>query len=360
MTLDPDVQSVICALTSVIWISYPVEKAKGSAKKYSELQYRYFLTEEAMARLIQSSKKNNWLIIGRLKNWETALLQPVPLWGLKPVFNLAFTALNVGDIVWFYVTDPVKGVIGLGLVKDKYIDTNNLVWPEEQVKKAVIWPLRFRIQVLKVLNSDQWTAGRIKINDFRLNWQVGFQALRDDHMVLLTDRAMKAFGVTLNADFSTGATIAQATAVSEAHREPVWNEAPVLTHRSLQESIAEIGKLQYYHSQLEYPIDLPGENKNIDVIWKREIAGVPTYAFEVELSGGIERAITRLKFAYTRWNSQPRMIVPKELVGKINNIIATEDRMFSERFKMYEPAQIVDLLRKKRDLKSFEQNLGIY
>jgi hypothetical protein len=35
--------------------------------------------------------------------------------------------MNIGDILWFYATRPVAGVIGIGLVKDKYIDTVNLV-----------------------------------------------------------------------------------------------------------------------------------------------------------------------------------------------------------------------------------------
>jgi hypothetical protein len=33
------------------------------------------------------------------------------------------------------------------------------------------------------------------------------------------------------------------------------------------------------------------------VVWKRELDGVPTFAFEVEMSGNIEKAISRLKLA---------------------------------------------------------------
>lgn len=94
-----------------------------------------------------------------------------------------------------------------------------------------------------------------------------------------------------------------------------------------------IGKLQFNHTQLEYPIELPDENKNLDVVWKRELSGVPTFAFEVELSGGLEKAIARLKFAYTRWNSQPRVIVPPKFSKKVNNILATEERNFTNQFR---------------------------
>lgn len=305
----------------------------------------------------------NWLVIGVRKNWETALSQPVPLWGLKQRYQVEFQALGIGDIIWFYVTYPITGVIGLGMVKDKYIDNMNLIWDEELETKKVIWPLRFRIQVLKVINNARWTTDRIRINDFHLNWQIGFQLLQDNHLAKLTKKAEDTFGIITPGNFFSGATITQPlimeksastyTPTSQVEKQPI-------THRNLQETIAEIGKLQFYHSQLEYPIELSGGDKNLDVVWKREIAGVPTFAFEVELSGGIERAIARLKFAYTRWNSQPRIVAPQELSQKINNIIATEDRIFSQQFKIYEPNQIIELLDKKRELKTVEQNLGIY
>jgi len=139
-----------------------------------------------------------------------------------------------------------------------------------------------------------------------------------------------------------------------------WEKAKPISHRNLQEAIAEIGKLQFYHTELEFPLELPGEDKNLDEVWKREITGVPTFAFEVELSGSIERALARLKFAYKRWNSRPRIVIPKEYSSKVNNIVLAEERDFSNQFKMYEPAQLVELLEKKRELKNLEQNLEIY
>src|ERR687887_122446 len=99
---------------------------------------------------------NNWLVIGSVQNWETALSQPVPIWGLKPVHKTSFDALQPGDTIWFYATSPVAGVIGLGLVKDKYFDKNNLIWHAEKKERNVIWPYRFRFQVLKVVDAQHW------------------------------------------------------------------------------------------------------------------------------------------------------------------------------------------------------------
>lgn len=308
-------------------------------------------------------KINNWLLIGVSKNWETALSQPVPRWGLKLRYRGEFQSLNIGDIVWFYATAPISGVIGVGMVKDKYIDNMNLVWDEELRRKEVIWPLRFRIQVLKVISQERWKSDNIKISDFHLMWQIGFQLLQDKHVAKLTKRSEKAFVMAPQEDYFSGATIVQPSLIKEPlqpYMAAPQTEKPPLTHRDLQGAIAEIGKLQFYHTQLEYPIELPGEDKNLDVVWKREIAGVPTFAFEVELSGMIEKAIARLNFAYNRWNSRPRIVVPQRYSRKVNNIIAAEKRDFSRQFKMYEPTQLIELLNKKKELKTLEQNLEIY
>ena len=308
-------------------------------------------------------KFQNWLVIGISKNWETALSQPVPIWGLKPRYQGEFQTLRIGDVVWFYITSPISGIIGLGILKDKYIDNMNLIWDEELSKKAVVWPLRFRIHVLKVISGELWKSGNIKINDFHLNWQIGFQLLQDNHAEELTKRSKEIFGMDPQENFYSGATITKPLVSKEATQAfgvTTQTEKPVLTHRNLQETIAEIGKLQFYHTQLEYPIELSGEAKNLDVVWKREISGAPTFAFEVELSGVIEKAIMRLKFAYNQWNSRPRIVVPKEFSRKVNNIIAAESKDFFSQCRMYEPTQLIELLDKKRDLRTIEQNLGIY
>ena len=305
-----------------------------------------------------TSKPKNWLVIGVPKNWETALSQPVPIWGLKPRYQTEFQAMEIGDTLWFYVTRPVSGVIGMGTVKDKYVDQVNLVWEEELKKKEVIWPLRFRIHVLKLLPRSQWKSNFIKISDFGLFWQGGFQLLSDKHALELMKRAERLFGnMTLDGMFA-GATITGL--FLREKEEESYGAKENLSHRKLQEQIAEIGKLQFYYTQLEYPVELPGERKSLDVVWKREIDGVPTFTFEVELSGMIERAIERLRFAYQKWNSRPRIIVPGEFVKKVHNIVGAGDRSFSQQFRVYEIGQIVDLLRLKRKLRETEQRLKLY
>lgn len=308
------------------------------------------------------NKIKNWLVIGIPKNWETAFSQPVPIWGLKPRYQAEFQSMDIGDLLWFYSTSPVGGVIGIGIVKDKYIDNINLIWEEELKQKEVIWPLRFRIHVLKVLPRTQWKTDKIRISDFGLFWQVGFQLLKDEHAVELSQRVKHFLGAISEEDLFSGATIMQPSLIKE--KQPLYvpslEKELVIPHRELQNQVAEIGKLQFYYTETEYPLELPSEKKNLDVVWKREVDGVPTFVFEIELSGMLEKAVERLKFAFRKWNSRPRVIIPKDFIKKAHNIITASDKDFSQQIKIYEPVQITELLSKKRELKNVEQNLEIY
>ncbi len=305
-----------------------------------------------MAELI---KQQNWLVVGVEENWDTAFAQPLPIWGLKNIRRGEFEQLNTGDIIWCYATSPVKGIIGVCLALEKYIDKKNLVWYEELINNKVIWPLRFRIQPLKLLPNQRWINDKIEINDFGLNLQIGFQLLNDQQVNILIQRSKTVFGFNNLKELLTGPSIIPYDKIPQNGTAlEIQEPKQINTHREIQNMIAEIGKLQAYYTQTEYPINLPDEKKNLDVVWKREINGVPTLAFEVELSAQFEKAIIRLKYAYTNWNSRPRIIAPSEYFPKIKNIIATEDRHFINDIKIYHPEQINDLFNKKRE------NLGIY
>lgn len=308
-----------------------------------------------------SKNIKNWLVIGISKNWETALSQPIPIWGLKQRFRSEFEILKTGDILWFYVTSPVSGVVGLGIVKDKYIDNSSLTWREELEKGRIIWPLRFRIQVLKVLPQSLWKTHKIKIDDFGLFWQLGFHLLDNNYVIELFKRAKSIFEIDEN-DIFAGASIAKSLIAEKepCYKPPLEKDKLILTHNDLQTQIAELGKLQFYYTEVEYPLSLTGEKKNLDVVWKREIDGVPSFAFEIEISGMIERALDRLNFAFKKWNSRPRLVIPEGFLNKVNNILKLSERDFSNSMKTYSSAQIMELWNKKRELRGIEQKLEIY
>lgn len=292
--------------------------------------------------------KNNWLLIGTLENWENSLRQPIPIWGLKEIHLNKFNFLELNDYIWIYVKSPVKGVIGLGMVTDKYIDRINLFWKDEIENNKVIWPLRFRFRILKIIPKELWIKDNIKINDFNLFWNSGFHQLDENLSTELFKRFELKHKINPK-EIEYGPVI-----IKPSERKDI-----TFNHRELQEQIAEIGKLQDYYSETEYPIELPGERKNIDVVWKREIDGVPTFTFEVELSSMLEKAVERLKFSYFKQNSKPRIIVPNDCIHKVNNILSVQEKNFRTQIRIYEIKKIQELYDLKIKLKNLEKELDL-
>ena len=77
-----------------------------------------------------------WLVVGAKKNWFTAF-EYKNIWGLRNTQRHLWENLNEGDKVFFYVTSPVSGIIGYGIVRTKMIQDKPL-WPEELKGNEVI------------------------------------------------------------------------------------------------------------------------------------------------------------------------------------------------------------------------------
>lgn len=291
-----------------------------------------------------------WIVIGRYENWITALNQPIPLWGLKPSYGAEFEGLVPGNLAWIYVTNPVGGVIGLAMVREKYIDQATPLWPEELAKRQVIWPLRFRLEIVRILPVDRWTDYAVSIHDFGLFLQKGFQRLsRQQHQTLL--QRFGAWGKPTLGRFDSGATLwAPVSDSREEHR--------ISLHRDLQELIAETGRLQHYHSQTEFPL---GDGSEVlDVVWKREVTGAPTIAFEVELSASVENALSRLRLAHERWATRPCIVIGGMDPERVRRVLAGHSQDFPRMVRVCAEEQIREVHRLKRQLRSLEHDLGIF
>ncbi len=63
-----------------------------------------------------------WLAIGPAGNWEIGIR--AGMWGVTPRYSKAWSQVTAGDMVFFYVMTPVKGVVGYGrVVETKYTDS---------------------------------------------------------------------------------------------------------------------------------------------------------------------------------------------------------------------------------------------
>jgi predicted RNA-binding protein len=287
-----------------------------------------------------------WLVVGSPKNWDTAFKQG-NIWGLRKSQRHLWESLDESDRVLFYATQPVSGIIGHGLIRTKFRQSRPL-WPEEVRKNEVIWPLRFEFDVESCLPQKEWKARRLVTK--AIFPRAGFQLLSEDVGVELISSVGKVEYVptvdkpSIVAEPSTG-FVGMSGEVGEAS----------LTHDELQEKLLEIGKLQNFIAEKEYPFDIG----RLDVVWRRVVNSVPTYVFEVQVGGDVYHALAKLKHAFDLWNSHIFIVASEKDLSKASSLLSGTFHEVSNRVRFIELEQVVELYKRKRNYLDFERMLGI-
>jgi hypothetical protein len=129
-----------------------------------------------------------------------------------------------------------------------------------------------------------------------------------------------------------------------------------INHDDLKSYLAEIGQLQGYIADEEYPM----ESTYLDVVWRRVERSVPTFVFEVQVSGDIYSAMVKLKHAFDLWNSHIFLIAGRKDKSKYQEFVAGTFHEVEDEMKFIDVAAIKPLLDKKRDYKETERILGIF
>jgi Mrr restriction endonuclease-like protein len=85
----------------------------------------------------------------------------------------------------------------------------------------------------------------------------------------------------------------------------VERKEKTLTHREAQAMLVEIGLMLGKHAEAEF--------EHYDVVW-RDAASSPrlSHVFEVQISGSVDSALTRLKRAYDAQRSRPFLVIAGE------------------------------------------------
>jgi hypothetical protein len=87
---------------------------------------------------------------------------------------------------------------------------------------------------------------------------------------------------------------------------PEFNAAPRrITHKEAQQMLIEIGQLLGRHAEAEY--------EYYDVVWRDSLASPRlSHVFEVQISGSVDSALTRLKHAYDAQRSKLFLVIADE------------------------------------------------
>jgi len=271
-----------------------------------------------------------WLVVGSPEHWRVAF-EDGNVWGLQAIKKRWWERSTEGDGLVFYVTRPVGGAIGLGRVITKFKQDKPL-WPVEIQKGEVLWPLRFEFDVEFCFPPAQWDTSRLEIDSLRAIVQAGFQPLKDK----ARDVALEAFE----------SFIAQ----------PVREKGDVTgLHEELKTKIAEMGRIQKFLAEAEYPM----ESTRLDVVWRRVEKSVPTYVFEIQVGGDIYHALGKLKHAYDLWNSRIFLVAGPGDREKADFLLTGTFHEIRDRLAFIEIEKMQELYTKKKAYRELEEDVGI-
>jgi predicted RNA-binding protein len=283
-----------------------------------------------------------WLLVGSEKNWKVAF-ENKNIWGLKDFRELKalWCMLREGDGLLFYVSKPVHGIVGVGHVVAKFKQTTPL-WPEEIRRNEVIWPLRFEFDIEYCLPPNLWKSHKYTSHDLQMISRMVFQCYPIEEV--------NTTRVELGLKTLTETSFLSSLELSETVEPAIFNHDDVKTH------LAEIGRIQGYIAEKEYPL----ESTRIDVVWRRVERSVPTFVFEVQIGGDIYHAMAKLKHAFDLWNSHIFLVATMAAKGKYQELILGTFHEVADQMRFIDIPSVEELLRKKKNYKEMERALGIF
>jgi predicted RNA-binding protein len=283
-----------------------------------------------------------WLVVGTARNWKFAF-ENGNIWGLKEFRELKslWNLLEEGDKILFYVSNPIKGIVGVGKITTKFYQTNPL-WPDEVQKGSVLWPLRFEFDIEYCLPPSLWQSRCYQETNLQLITRMVFQCIPNK----VVSEVRKHLELPNETDLLHVPAI-RTSLISE--------QTVKLDHEQIKQQIVEIGQIQGFLAEMEYPI----EGNRLDVVWRRVEKSVPTYVFEVQVGGDIYHALAKLKHAYDLWNSHIFLIADLEVRAKYEDLLAGTFHEIKDRIRFILLGDILELYKRKLSYKEFERELEI-
>lgn len=291
-------------------------------------------------------KNPHWILIGSMKNWVTAFNQG-GIWGVRKNLYIEWKALEQGDVVFFYVTTPIKGIIGVGRVENKFIQDKPL-WPDEISSGEVLYPYRFEFHVDYMLEQHRWESGKISKDESTIS----FQEIRRG-ISLLQDATIEKLYVMFKQKFNH--VISKKEEIKVALPKVSPTEEVSLDHTKVKDIVLEIGKLNRFISEKEYPM----ENERLDVVWRRVEKSVPTYVFEIHFRGDIYHALGKLKHAFDLWNSNIFLIAQEKHMSRADELLSGTFHEIQGKIKIISEQKIYELYQQKCRWIELEKEIGL-
>ncbi|MBW1948132.1 MAG: hypothetical protein JRF59_13875 [Deltaproteobacteria bacterium] len=247
------------------------------------------------------------------------------IWGLRPQLENSWGKIHSGNLVLFYCTAPVKGFFGAGVIRSRFRQTIPY-WKEEIEAGEVIWPYRFEFDVTHLIPLGRWRKLAVSNKPFNLAILAGINPVKDLEKALEILEALKF-------------TVIQ----------------PIAPEKEVAQRIFEIGKIQRMVVETGYLVD----QRSLDVIWKRTIRSVPTYAFSVNLKGRFDTSLQILKHAHDLWNSRPFLITEQPRLSELKEATSGLYHEFASSLKILTTGQVEELYESKKNYYDLEEKYGL-
>lgn len=106
----------------------------------------------------------HFILVGDQNNWLISIFYHI--WGFSHETRGNWRTLNIGDYVAFYVTAPLKKIIGYGRIIEKFVNENK-IWDDEKIFGKSIWKYKIKFEEIRLLKD--WNRGVAVPNDIMLN-----------------------------------------------------------------------------------------------------------------------------------------------------------------------------------------------
>lgn len=285
--------------------------------------------------------RNFWIVPGSEENWKQAFISK-GIWGLKEtkLGKIYWLAIEPNDVILFYVSSDVKGVVGYGIARGKFYQDVPL-WKAEIQEGRVKWPLRFEFDVEFLLPKDKWKNEKISVpgrGEFR------------QPLIFKDWEEIEPIILALNPSASVESLQKISIPVS-----PLKVEAFSLTHENIKNLLLEIGRLQGFIANTEFSMG----TERLDVVWRRLPESVPTYVFEAQVGGDLYHALGKLKHAHDIWNSRIFLVASANDLGSVNQLLSGTFHEIKTLLKFIEIERVQSLYQSKQNIYQIEKELGL-
>lgn len=121
-----------------------------------------------------------WVATGSSINLKTSLEKGK--WGVNKRLKNSWDKVAQGDLLLFYVTSPVRGIVGVARVEGK-AEENNILWHDEAVVGRVIYPYRILFKPIFILDEERWKTDRIAVKDLNVSVRAGLNSVKNEDAV---------------------------------------------------------------------------------------------------------------------------------------------------------------------------------